>query len=100
MATEPAAHPTITEDQIEIWENSPVTKALIKALEWSALDVAEMVGKGQRGIDSDNADRTHAEVHLALGEQVGLRRAAYNYRDILEEFNLIYHPAEEPDGNP
>ena len=67
--------PQVTEDQVELWMASPVTKTFIQCLHWKREDTRDQAGTGVL-TDSSNADLTHALLHRALGQQDGYQTAA------------------------
>ena len=89
----------ITQDQYDIWLNSPVTIAYLKCLEWRRLDVRDAAGDG-RLVDTSSADTTHALLHRALGEQDAYR-AAHIPWDILVHYEMVMipEPMEEENGS-
>ena len=64
----------VTQAQLEIWLDNPVTQKYLQCLGWSKEQIQEVLGKGGY-IDSDNNDKSMNRIHSALGEQAGLEKA-------------------------
>ena len=78
-------YPRISQAQLEIWLDSPVTKVYLQSLQWSADQIREVLGKGGF-INSSNSDLTFSGIHSALGEIKGLEEAG----GVLEESGEDY----------
>jgi hypothetical protein len=96
--TKELSEPQVTQDQFDIWLNSPVTIAYLKCLEYSRLDTIDSAGNGSI-VDSSNADTTHAMIHRALGKQDAYR-AAYIPWDMLTHYRMVFipEPKQDEDG--
>ena len=67
----------------------PVTKSLMRCMNWKRKDIRDQAGTGSI-VDSSNADLTHALVHRALGQQ----DVCKEFKDpakILEHYGMIEH---------
>lgn len=64
----------MTQAQLEIWLDSPITKTYLKCLIWSGEQISEVLGKGGF-VDPANNDYTSNNIHIALGEKAGLIKA-------------------------
>jgi len=86
-------HKRITQAQFDIWVDSPVTKVYLQCLKWSAEQIQEAIGKGGF-VDSTNNDLSMNQLHSALGEQGGLRKAA-DPKPVLEIHALLEEEIKE-----
>ncbi len=86
----PLRFPQVTENQLEIWLASPVTKAYLRCLEWKHADTIDNAGSGKL-TDSSNADMTHAMLHRALGQQDAFVECG-KVEKLLDFYVLIFHP--------
>ena len=87
----------VTEAQVELWLASPVTKIFQQCLEWKRLDIVEAAGTGKL-IDSSSADLTHALLHRSLGQQDAYT-AGQRCEDLLDFYEMIFHPPEEEESD-
>lgn len=86
---------TVTEAQVEIWLDSPVTKALLRTME---LRLSDIGGRSVSSyVDSTNADLTFANVHLSMGEEQTLERYLDPVTELIR-FDLL-EIQEQEDGS-
>lgn len=85
-------YPRLTQDQVDIWLDSSVTKAVLDAYQWKQEQLREAFGNGAF-VDSANSDITFGQIHSALGEMEGLEKASDPVA-LLHQYEMI----EEKDG--
>ncbi len=76
------AYQKITQAQIEIWLNDPVTKTHLQCLWWSAEQIRELMGKGEF-IDRKSMENSYGDTREAAGQIDGLESAT----DVIRHFN-------------
>lgn len=86
----PLRFPQVTENQLEIWLASPVTKAYLHCLEWKRADAIDYAGSGKL-TDSSNADMTHALLHRSLGSQDAYSECG-KIETLLDFYAMIFRP--------
>lgn len=86
-------HKRISQDQLDIWLDSPVTKAYFQCIEWSIEQIRESIGLGGWR-DPDNNDHTANHLSQALGKADGMEDAI-NVLSHLQKHQMIEIPKEE-----
>lgn len=67
--------PQVTKAQVELWLDNPVTKTLVKCLQWQANDIRDEIGNGSF-LDQANADLTLSRLSKLLGMADGFDAAS------------------------
>jgi len=60
----------ITQDQLELWLNNPVTKTYLQCLWWSQDQIKEIMGNGNL-IDRSSMENTYGQMREAEGQKQG-----------------------------
>ncbi len=82
----------VTQPQLELWLDNPVTLALLKCFDWYKKDIQDEINSGSC-VDSSNADLTSSNIHLRLGQIQALTTAG-ELTDVLDRYKMI-EPKEE-----
>ena len=85
-------YPQVTQTQLELWLDNPVTQALVKCFEWYQKDIQDEINSGSC-VDSSNADLTSSNIHLRLG-QIQAMITASEFTGVLDRYKMI-EPEEE-----
>jgi len=64
----------LTQSQLEIWLNDPVTKTYLQCLWWSQDQVKEVMGSGLL-VDRSSMENTYGQIREAEGQKTGLSQA-------------------------
>ena len=77
----------LTQAQVEIWLDDPVSKIYVQCLGWAVEQVKEQLANGSF-IDSENNDLSMNKTHSAYGTQYGLEQAS-NLKQVLVDKGMI-----------
>lgn len=86
-------HKRISQDQLDIWMDNPVTRTYLQCLEWSAEQISEVLSKGGL-VNPENNDHTSNRIHLALGNRIGLSHAL-NVKGAIIAHEMLEDPKED-----
>ena len=89
-------YPRVTQAQLEIWLDSPVTKTYLQCLKWSAEQITEAMGSGVF-IDFHNADTTFGAMRDAIGHRNGFMKSS-DPTEQLNKHEMLEIPKEGDDG--
>ena len=82
-------HKRISQAQLDIWLDNPVTKTYLQCLMWCSEQRREIVGGGAL-IDATNNDCSMNNIHMTLGEETAFSLASkpepiFHVHKMLEE---------------
>lgn len=97
MKNEEDIYPRITNNQIEVWLASPVTKTLIQCITWEWENVRERAGESALVADPANADLSHALVHEAKG-RMGALRDVQSFEKLMRKYEMVEHERDNEEG--
>ena len=80
-------HQQVTQVQVDLWLDNPVTQALYECLGLMAEDIKMEMSNGSC-VDSSNADMTSSQIHLRLGHIQSLDNAS-RFHDVLTRYESI-----------
>lgn len=89
-------YPRLTQAQVDLWLEEPVTKLLTQCLEWWQDDVRDHVSSGAC-IDRENSDKTLSSLCESNGNIQGLCSAGL-YEEVFARYEMITKEVKDADS--